>query len=102
VLTELARVERFRNIELTSSDGRITAYVAVKVADDLSVDQLQTVEAKIEGLIDSSIPAVGETIVRALPSQGGPPSRRGAKRRRGKGGPRTSGVRSRFRSALKK
>jgi ABC-type multidrug transport system fused ATPase/permease subunit len=98
LLTELARVERFRNIELTSSDGRITAYVAVKVADDLSVDQLQTMEAKIEGLIDSSIPAVGETIVRALPAQGGPPSRRGAKRRRGKGGSRTTGVRSRFRS----
>jgi ATP-binding cassette, subfamily B, bacterial len=66
LLTKFGKVETFQNIELVSCDGRITAYIAVTVAADLSLVQLTTVEAEIEDLVDRSIPAVGETVVRAL------------------------------------
>jgi hypothetical protein len=75
-----ATVQRLRNIELKSSDGRITANITLSLTDDLFVDQQQTVEAKIDGLIDGSVPVVGETVLRALPPQPRPPVRRAPKK----------------------
>jgi hypothetical protein len=73
--------------------GRITAYVAVTLAGDLSLNQLITVEAEIEDLVDRSIPAVAETVVRALMAKPRPTVRLMPQPRREKEKSRVSGGR---------
>ena len=98
LLTECGKVETLRNVELDSCEGQITAYIAVTLAGDLSLVQLTTVEAEIEDLVDRSIPAVGETVVRALMAHPRPTARRASPKRREKGRSRPSAGRSRRRS----
>ena len=53
------------DIELSSRRGEITAYIVVRVPDDLTLEQAHEVETELENEIQRSVPDLRHAIVRA-------------------------------------
>jgi cation diffusion facilitator family transporter len=54
------------DVELSSRRGEITAYIVVRVPDDLTLEQAHEVETELENQIQSAVPELRHVIVRAM------------------------------------
>jgi cation diffusion facilitator family transporter len=60
------KVVACQDIELSSRFGHITAYVTVRVPDDLSLDQAHAIASELEDAIRHSEPSIHRAVVRAV------------------------------------
>jgi cation diffusion facilitator family transporter len=60
------RVEACQDIELSSRMGHITAYIAARVADDLTLDQAHAIATGVEEDVHAAAPSIERAIVRAV------------------------------------
>jgi cation diffusion facilitator family transporter len=60
------RAEARPDVELSSRMGHITAYIAIRVADDLTLDQAHRIATEIEEDVRTEAPSIDRAIVRAV------------------------------------
>lgn len=60
------QVEACQDIELSSRMGHITAYISIRVADDLTLDQAHRIATEVEEEVKAHAPLIERAIVRAV------------------------------------
>jgi divalent metal cation (Fe/Co/Zn/Cd) transporter len=66
LLGEHPKVAGDGDVELSSRRGQITAHVAVRVPDDLTLEQAHEVETELEELIQRTSPELHDVVVRVV------------------------------------
>ncbi|MBO0746234.1 MAG: hypothetical protein J2P43_14540, partial [Candidatus Dormibacteraeota bacterium] len=61
---------RWRDVELSDRDGRITAYVVGQLPADVPLERAHAVETEIEEQVRREVPGLVDVVARIVPDEG--------------------------------